>query len=132
MMGHDLEGIAAALVAEGKGILAAIHQTSSDVTPLAQVLSRQGILPGIKIDTGAKPLAGSLRRNRHPGGSMGFGNASRNTAAWAPVSRSSGQSSISTTLCRAPLPSTRTRTRWRGMLRSAKDRTSFRSSSRKC
>ena len=107
MMRHDLEGIAAALVVEGKGILAAdetvptltkrfdsfgipsteqnrrtyrkmlftapgeaefisgvilqdetIHQASSDGTPLAQVLSRQGILPGIKVDTGAKPLAG--------------------------------------------------------------------------
>jgi fructose-bisphosphate aldolase class I len=106
-MGQDLESIAAALVADGKGILAAdesvptltkrfdtlgipsteqsrrayremlftsgaaafisgvilydetIHQKSSDGTPLAQVLSSQGILPGIKVDTGAKPLAGS-------------------------------------------------------------------------
>ena len=106
-MSHDLEGIANALVAEGKGILAAdetvptltkrfdslgipsteqsrrtyremlftaageaefisgvilqdetIHQKSSDGTPLIQVLSKQGILPGIKVDTGAKPLAG--------------------------------------------------------------------------
>ena len=105
-MSHDLEGIATALVAEGKGILAAdetvptltkrfdslgipsteqsrrtyremlftaageaefisgvilqdetIHQKSSDGTPLIQVLSKQGILPGIKVDTGAKPLA---------------------------------------------------------------------------
>jgi fructose-bisphosphate aldolase class I len=37
-----------------------IRQKSSDGTPLAQVLSNQGILPGIKVDTGAKPLAGSL------------------------------------------------------------------------
>jgi fructose-bisphosphate aldolase, class I len=36
-----------------------IRQRSSDGTPLAQVLSNQGILPGIKVDTGAKPLAGS-------------------------------------------------------------------------
>jgi fructose-bisphosphate aldolase, class I len=106
-MSHDLEGIANALVAEGKGILAAdetvptltkrfdslgipstvqsrrtyremlftaageaefisgvilqdetIHQKSADGTPLIQVLSKQGILPGIKVDTGAKPLAG--------------------------------------------------------------------------
>jgi fructose-bisphosphate aldolase class I len=106
-MSHDLEGIANALVAEGKGILAAdetvptltkrfdslgipsteqsrrtyremlftaageaefisgvilqdetIHQKSSDGTPLIQVLSKQGIFPGIKVDTGAKPLAG--------------------------------------------------------------------------
>jgi len=36
-----------------------IRQQSSDGTPPAQVLSNQGILPGIKVDTGAKPLAGS-------------------------------------------------------------------------
>jgi fructose-bisphosphate aldolase, class I len=36
-----------------------IRQTSSDATPLTQVLSKQGILPGIKVDTGAKPLAGA-------------------------------------------------------------------------
>lgn len=36
-----------------------IRQKSADGTPLAQVLSKQGILPGIKVDTGAKPLAGS-------------------------------------------------------------------------
>jgi fructose-bisphosphate aldolase class I len=35
-----------------------IHQKSSDGTPLIQVLSKQGILPGIKVDKGAKPLAG--------------------------------------------------------------------------
>jgi fructose-bisphosphate aldolase, class I len=107
-MSHNLESVAAALVVDGKGILAAdetvptltkrfdtlgiqsteqsrrtyremlftapgeaecisgvilqdetIHQKSSDGTPLAQVLSKQGILPGIKVDTGAKPLAGS-------------------------------------------------------------------------
>jgi fructose-bisphosphate aldolase class I len=35
-----------------------IRQKSSDGTPLAKVLSRQGIVPGIKVDTGAEPLAG--------------------------------------------------------------------------
>jgi fructose-bisphosphate aldolase class I len=34
-----------------------IHQTSSNGIPLAEVLSRHGILPGIKVDEGAKPLA---------------------------------------------------------------------------
>ena len=106
-MNQDLENIAARLVADGKGILAAdesvatltrrfdplgiesteqsrrayremlftagaaefisgailydetIRQKSSDGTPLAEVLSRQGIIPGIKVDTGAEPLAGS-------------------------------------------------------------------------
>jgi fructose-bisphosphate aldolase class I len=103
---HDLEVTAAALVAKGKGILAAdestptiekrfksigvpstedsrrayrellfttpgidahisgvilfdetIRQAGADGTPLVEVLTRQGILPGIKVDTGAKPLA---------------------------------------------------------------------------
>jgi fructose-bisphosphate aldolase, class I len=108
MTNHDLENVAAMLVVNGKGILAAdetvptltkrfdtlgikstelsrrtyremlftspgagefisgvimqdetIRQKSSGGTPLAHVLSTQGILPGIKVDTGAKPLAGS-------------------------------------------------------------------------
>jgi fructose-bisphosphate aldolase class I len=36
-----------------------IRQKSTAGTPLVQVLSGQGIAPGIKVDTGAKPLAGS-------------------------------------------------------------------------
>ena len=36
-----------------------IRQKSSSGTPLADVLAKQGILPGIKVDTGAKTLAGS-------------------------------------------------------------------------
>jgi fructose-bisphosphate aldolase class I len=108
MTSCDLEKVALALVAEGKGILAAdetiptltkrfdalgipstensrrtyremlfsspgtaqfisgaimydetIRQRGSRGTPLAEILSAQGILPGIKVDTGAKPLAGS-------------------------------------------------------------------------
>ena len=104
----DLESTAQALVADGKGILAAdetpttltrrfdalkidstpdsrrayremffttpgvaefisgvimqdetIHQKISSGAPLADVLARQGVMPGIKVDTGAKPLAGS-------------------------------------------------------------------------
>jgi fructose-bisphosphate aldolase class I len=106
-MTDDLENVALALVAQGKGILAAdetvptltkrfdtlgiqsteksrrtyremlftadaaefisgvimqdetIRQQSSDGTPLIQVLSKQGILPGIKVDAGARPLAGA-------------------------------------------------------------------------
>ncbi|HXP03085.1 MAG TPA: class I fructose-bisphosphate aldolase [Stellaceae bacterium] len=36
-----------------------IRQRSSNGMPLAQVLSNQGILPGIKVDAGARPLAGA-------------------------------------------------------------------------
>ena len=36
-----------------------IRQKSSRGTPLAEALAVRGVLPGIKVDTGAKPLAGS-------------------------------------------------------------------------
>ena len=36
-----------------------IRQKSSSGTPLAEVLQSHGIVPGIKVDTGAEPLAGS-------------------------------------------------------------------------
>src|SRR5204862_530485 len=35
-----------------------IRQSASDGTPFPQVLSAQGIITGIKVDSGAKPLAG--------------------------------------------------------------------------
>src|SRR5919109_2509241 len=34
-----------------------IRQRSADGTPFPELLSRQGIIPGIKVDKGAKPLA---------------------------------------------------------------------------
>lgn len=36
-----------------------IRQKSSSGIPLAELLTKQGIIPGIKVDTGAKQLAGS-------------------------------------------------------------------------
>src|ERR1700704_3428524 len=36
-----------------------IRQKAADGTPLVEVLKRQGIIPGIKVDLGAKPLAKS-------------------------------------------------------------------------
>ena len=108
MSGADLEAVAKAIVAPGKGILAAdessstiekrfksidvpstednrrsyrellfttpgvsdfisgvilfdetIRQKTADGTPLVEVLAGQGIIPGIKVDTGAKALAGA-------------------------------------------------------------------------
>jgi fructose-bisphosphate aldolase class I len=35
-----------------------IRQKSRDGTPLVEVLKKQGVIPGIKVDKGAKPLAG--------------------------------------------------------------------------
>ena len=37
-----------------------IHQQSSTGVPLADLLARQGILPGIKVDAGTIPMAGAL------------------------------------------------------------------------
>ena len=105
-MGHSLEETARALVAPGKGILAAdesegtikkrfdsigvesteenrrayrnmlfttegaaehisgvilfdetLRQSSADGTPFAELLAKQGVIPGIKVDKGAKALA---------------------------------------------------------------------------
>jgi fructose-bisphosphate aldolase class I len=36
-----------------------IRQSADDGTPFPQLLGSQGIIPGIKVDTGAKPLAGA-------------------------------------------------------------------------
>ncbi|HWI08766.1 MAG TPA: class I fructose-bisphosphate aldolase [Solirubrobacteraceae bacterium] len=107
-MSEELRQTAAALVAEGKGVLAAdesngtmnkrleaagvepseetrrqlrellfttdgtadhisgvilydetFRQSASNGTPFPELLQSQGIVPGIKVDTGAKPLAGS-------------------------------------------------------------------------
>jgi fructose-bisphosphate aldolase class I len=38
-----------------------IHQSTTDNTPFPEFLRQQGIIPGIKVDTGTKPMAG------HPG-----------------------------------------------------------------
>ncbi|PVU84166.1 fructose-bisphosphate aldolase class I [Cellulomonas sp. WB94] len=35
-----------------------LRQTAADGTPFAEVLRRQGVIPGIKVDGGTKPLAG--------------------------------------------------------------------------
>ena len=40
-----------------------IRQRNSKGTALADLLAQQGILPGIKVDNGAKPLAGSPGEN---------------------------------------------------------------------
>jgi fructose-bisphosphate aldolase class I len=36
-----------------------IRQSSADGTPFPKLLTENGMIPGIKVDTGAKPLAGS-------------------------------------------------------------------------
>ena len=107
-----------------------IRQRSSNVTPLIQVLSEQGILPALR-STQARSPSPALQAKQLPKASTGFVIAFRSTAIWARVSRSGARSLISATLCRATPASVPMPTPWRGMLPSVKNKTLFRSSSRK-
>ena len=66
-----------------------IRQASDDGTPLPDLLARRGIVPGIKVDRGAKALAGA------PGekvteGLTACASASPSTASWVRGSASGG------------------------------------------
>src|SRR3546814_9884636 len=39
-----------------------IRQKAADGTPLVKKITRAGMIPGIKVDLGAKPLAGQIGR----------------------------------------------------------------------
>ena len=54
-----------------------IRQNASDGRPLPKMLEAQGIIPGIKVDKGAKPLALAPRRDRHRGPRRAAGAAGR-------------------------------------------------------
>jgi fructose-bisphosphate aldolase class I len=60
-----------------------IRQKGSRQVPFAQMLSSQGIVPGIKVDAGAKPLAGFPEESVTEGRSTISGIGSRNTGGWA-------------------------------------------------
>ena len=67
-----------------------IHQKSASDTPFAEALTAWGILPGVKVDTGAKPLAGLLMRPS-PKGLTACVTVSGSTIAWVRASRSAGR-----------------------------------------
>src|SRR5881394_2129801 len=55
----ELNKVAEAMVAPGRGILAAdetIRQNAKDGTPLVKLIENSGTIPGIKVDKGTKPL----------------------------------------------------------------------------
>ena len=62
-----------------------IHQRNSKGTALADLLAQQGIIPGIKVDNGAKPLAARPEKTS-PKDSMDCATALRSTAKWARAS----------------------------------------------
>ena len=108
-----------------------IRQTALDGTPFPQLLESKGIIPGIKVDQGAKPLALAAARPS-PRASTGCASGSRSTTASARASRSGAERTRSRTTCRATTASGRTRTRSPGTRRSARRRGSSRSSSPRC
>jgi fructose-bisphosphate aldolase class I len=63
-----------------------LRQSSADGTRFADLLSGRGIIPGIKVDTGAKPPARRARRS--PRASTGCASGWRSTAASARASPS--------------------------------------------
>ena len=65
-----------------------LRQKASDGRPFAQVLAEHGILPGIKVDAGAKELAGTRPARRSPKASTGCASAAPSTASSARASPS--------------------------------------------
>ena len=64
-----------------------IRQRSANGTPVPEVLSKHGTIPGIKVDIGAKPLAGSESETVTEG-LDGLRDRLGTTAPWAHGSRS--------------------------------------------
>ena len=69
-----------------------LRQRSVDGTPFAEVLAAQGIIPGIKVDNGAKPLAGFVGE-KITEGLDGLRDRLASTTNSAPGSPSGGRSS---------------------------------------
>ena len=65
-----------------------IRQSSADGTPFPAKLAEQGIIPGIKVDAGAKDLANAPGREDHRGARRPAASGWRSTASSAPASRS--------------------------------------------
>ena len=104
---------------------------AADGTPFPELLASKGVIPGIKVDPGAKPLA-APRARRSRKAWTGCASGSRSTARSARASRSGARRTRSRTRCRATTASGRTRTRSPATRRSARRRASSRSSSPRC
>ena len=108
------------------------RQSTSAGTPIPRAAEDAGMLPGIKVDTGAKPLAMTTATRRSPKGSTGCASGSRSTSSSAPVSPSGGRSSGSASSDPRRGASGRTRMRSPGTPRCARKPGSCPSSSPRC
>jgi fructose-bisphosphate aldolase class I len=88
-----------------------LEQQADDGTPLPEVLARQGIVPGIKVDKGKGPLANA------PGDQItsALANDCGTTRPWAHASRSGARSTRSVTTTRPHSASRPTPRCWRAM-----------------
>ena len=62
-----------------------IRQQKKDGTPFVKILIDAGIIPGIKVDIGAKDMAGHPGENESPRVWTDCVSASRSTFKWVPV-----------------------------------------------
>ena len=108
-----------------------IRQKAKDGTPLVDLIKAAGAVPGIKVDKGAKPLAG-FDDEKITEGLDGLRERLASITTSAPVSPSGARSSPSARRCRPRTASPPTPMRWRATRRCARKPASCRSSSRKC
>ena len=109
-----------------------IRQQTTDGVSMPHVLERAGIIPGIKVDVGAKPLAG------HPGEKITEGldglrdRLAEYAAMGARFAKWRAVLAIGDGMPQRGAASRPTPTRWHATPRCARKRGSYRSSSRKC
>ena len=109
-----------------------IRETADDGTPFAEFLTRRGIAPGIKVDGGAKPLAGAPDEKVTEGLDGLRERLRRVSRSWCPLHQVAGPRSASDRGFRATMRSASTRRPWRASPPSRKKPASCPSWSPRC
>ena len=102
-----------------------IRQSAIDGPPFAELLTKLGIVPGIKVDTGAKPLALFPGETVTEGLDGLRGRLAEYGELGARVRQVAGDDPHRRRASPPTSPSTRTRTPWRGTRRSVRKPASF-------
>ena len=109
-----------------------IRQRAADGTPFPELLKAKGIIPGIKVDKGAKPLAHAEGETITEGLDGLRERLEEYHGLGARFAKWRARPTRSATGCRASTACGRTRTRSPATPRCARRRASCRSSSRRC
>ncbi len=107
------------------------REQTNEGAAFLKVILDAGLIPGIKVDTGAKDLA-VMPARKLPKDSTDCARACTSISRWERASRNGAPFSASVTARRLGHVSMRTRTHWHGMPRCVKKPGSFPSSNRKC